>query len=250
MTTEETTKAVDGEDALEAPSPACHPERSTQRGAKGSPAASAEGDRTSSRLAYRFLKRAFDVVFSLCVIAVLLIPSLLLCLVIRIESKGPAIYKRWCVGLNGRSFPMYKFRTMRIEPPEELLTPDQYRQWKDEFKVDNDPRITKIGSKIRSFSIDELPQFLNVFVGAMSIIGPRPITDEEAARYGEYKEELLSVAPGITGYWQVFGRGDTGYRLEDKRIQMQLYYVRNRSLMLDAKIFLKTIAAVFQRTGE
>lgn len=207
-------------------------------------------ERVKGRYAYRFFKRLFDIIFSAAVIIVLFIPSLILGFAIRKESSGPAIYKRWCVGLNGKPFPMYKFRTMRIEPPEEILSPEQYQQWKKEVKVDNDPRITSIGKRIRSMSIDELPQFMNVFNGTMSAVGPRPVTAEEAERYGEYKDELLSVKPGITGYWQVYGRGETEYGDDSTRLRMQMYYVRNRSMFLDAKIIVKTVGAILKKTGE
>lgn len=206
------------------------------------------GDR--GRWGYHTIKRSFDIVFSGAVIAISFIPSVILGIVIRSDSRGPAIYKRWCVGKDGIDFPMYKFRTMRTEPPEELLSPEQYRQWKTEVKVDNDPRITKIGKKLRSVSLDELPQFVNVLKGEMSIVGPRPVTREEAEKYGPYKDALLSVKPGITGYWQVYGREDTDYSLNSSRVGMQLYYINHQSVGLDAKIFFKTIQAVLKKTGK
>lgn len=200
-------------------------------------------------LCYRIVKRAFDIVFSLAVLIFFSLLYAVVALAVALDSRGGVIYRRICVGKDGKPFPMFKFRTMRTEPPEEILSPEQYAQWKSEVKVDNDPRITRVGAIIRSVSIDELPQFVNVLRGEMSVIGPRPVTEEEADQYGFYKDELLSVKPGITGYWQAYGREDTDYSENGTRITMQLYYVRNASLRLDAKILIKTVASVVCRTG-
>lgn len=206
--------------------------------------------RAFTQVGYQMTKRAFDVVFSGFAITILLIPSTILAIAIKTDSNGPVIYKRWCVGKDGEPFPMYKFRTMRIEPPEEILSPEQYEQWKREIKVDDDPRVTRVGKAIRPYSIDELPQFLNVLKGEMSVVGPRPVTAEEAEMYGELKSELLSVKPGITGYWQVFGRDDTSYDADSSRLKMQLHYARNATAKLDLEIVVRTVVAVFKRTGK
>ena len=252
MTLEETTMAVDGEGALEAPDPACHPERSAKRGVEGSPAASAEGDRTPSRFAYRFLKRAFDIAFSLCMIAVLLIPSLLLCLAIRLESPGCPIYSQKRVGRIGRSgevetFDMYKFRSMHADADERLADLRDLNEADGPlFKIKEDPRVTRIGRFIRKHSIDELPQFLNCLLGQLSCVGPRPPLPSEVAQYDERAMRRLSVKPGLTGYWQVSGRSDTTF---GDMVELDLKYIEEQGVLADLKTILKTIAVLFTGKG-
>ena len=170
------------------------------------------------RYGYRFVKRLFDIVFSACVIAVLFIPSLILCLAIRIESPGKPIYvqKRMCRhGKDGslQSFNMYKFRSM-CDDADSMLPDLKDANEADGplFKINNDPRVTNIGHFIRIHSIDELPQFLNVFLGQMSCVGPRPPLPHEVVEYSERDLMRLSVKPGLTGYWQVNGRSDLSFR--------------------------------------
>ena len=131
---------------------------------------------------------------------------------------------------------------------DSYLDADQKLQWEKESKVEDDPRITRIGAALRACSADELPQFLNVLMGQMSIMGPRPITSDELRWFGEDADEFCSVKPGITGYWQVNARNDASFET-GKRQEMELFYVRNRSLLLDAKLFLGTFAAVVRKTG-
>ncbi|MCD7893365.1 MAG: sugar transferase [Erysipelotrichaceae bacterium] len=120
------------------------------------------------------------------------------------------------------------------------------REWDANFKLENDPRITKVGNILRKTSLDELPQILNIFLGNMSIIGPRPVIDEEVELYGKDKDKFLSVKPGLTGYWAANGRSSTTY---EERMEMELYYVENCSIWLDIKIFFKTIISVLKREG-
>ena len=133
---------------------------------------------------------------------------------------------------------------------EKHLDPKQLERWRRERKVDDDPRVTKVGRFLRRTSLDELPQFLNVLAGQMSVVGPRPIVEEELAAYGDAAGELLSVKPGITGWWQVQARNDATYG-DGSRQELELYYVRNASLAIDAKVFLRTFSIMFGkgRTG-
>ena len=204
------------------------------------------------RLGYRFVKRAFDIAFSACVAIVGLIPVLLLCLVVRLESPGSPIYLQERVGYCGKPLRILKLRTMVADSDdvERHLNSEQLEQWRRERKVDGDPRVTRVGRFLRRTSLDELPQFLNVLAGQMSVIGPRPIVEEELAAYGYAAGELLSVKPGITGWWQVQARNDATYE-DGSRQELELFYVRNASLAMDARVFLRTFGTMFgkDRTG-
>ena len=163
----------------------------------------------SGTLAYRFLKRLFDLVFSLCVSVVLFIPVAVVCVLIRLESSGSPVYAQERVGKGGKAIKILKLRSMVADAGnvQKYLSPEQLYQWEVERKVDDDPRITKVGQFIRKCSIDEMPQFLSVLNGDLSVIGPRPITRDELEQHfsDEEKAELLSVQPGIT----VYGRQPT-----------------------------------------
>lgn len=204
-----------------------------------------------TRLGYRFVKRTFDIVFSLCVVAVGLVPIIVLCFIIRLESSGSPIYRQQRVGYRGRPLRIFKLRTMVVDSDdvEKYLSPDQLMQWNRERKVDDDPRITRIGSLLRQTSLDELPQFLNVLVGQMSIIGPRPVVEAELYAYGIDRDEFLSMKPGITGWWQVTARNDATYD-DGSRQKLELYYVKNASILLDLKVFFATFHTMFDRTGK
>ena len=152
------------------------------------------------------------------------------------------------VGKNGKPIGIYKFRSM-VENAEALMaefTEEQKAEFSENFKLHDDPRITKVGSFLRKTSLDELPQLLNVLKGDLSIVGPRPIIEEETKIYGKYKDMLLSVKPGLTGFWAANGRSDIPYT---RRRAMEIYYVKNRSLALDIKIIFKTFASVFKGIG-
>lgn len=206
--------------------------------------------RANSRLGYRFVKRAFDIVFSLCVIVVCLVPTAILCLIIRLESPGSPIYCQQRVGYHGRPLRIFKLRTMVADSDdiEKHLSPEQLVQWKSERKVDGDPRITRVGGLLRRTSLDELPQFLNVLAGQMSIVGPRPVVSDELVAYDSDAEAFLSVKPGITGWWQVQARNDATYE-DGSRQALELYYVRNASPAMDARVFFGTFRAMLGRTG-
>lgn len=195
---------------------------------------------------YRFIKRTFDVVFSGAVCLVGLIPSAIVCAAIAADSPGSPIFRQERVGQGGKRIGIYKFRTMVAdahEHPERYMTPEQLAQWEREQKVDDDPRITRIGRVLRNTSLDEIPQFLNVLLGDLSVIGPRPVTQAETLEFGDARDEFLSVKPGITGWWQVTERNDATWE-NGRRQELELYYVRHASLALDLRVFAKTFKAL------
>jgi len=202
-------------------------------------------------LGYRFVKRAFDIVFSTGVIVVGFVPGLVLSVLIVADTKGTPIYSSTRIGRGGKPFRMYKFRSMVADSDnlEKYFTPDQLAEWHQEHKVDNDPRITKLGAFIRETSVDEIPQFINVLLGQISIIGPRVITEEEVGYFGEDCDLLLSVPPGITGMWQTGPRNLATFE-SGLRQKLELAYVNSASLRLDASIVGKTVRAMIERTGK
>lgn len=166
------------------------------------------------------------------------------------DNKGPVFFKQIRMGKNGKEFYIYKFRSMIVNAEEKLRSNEVlYKKYIDNnYKLEpsEDPRITKVGQFLRKTSLDELPQFLNVLKGDMSLVGPRPVVQEELVEYGERKDEFLSVKPGLTGYWQVSGRSDIGY---PERVDLELYYAYNSSLWLDIKILLLTVKNVVVGKG-
>lgn len=200
--------------------------------------------------AYFAPKRAFDIVFSILAILVLLLPMGIVALLVKCQDGGSVFYKAKRIGYRGQPFALLKFRTMKMgaDRLENVLTPEQLEEYKREFKLANDPRLTKIGSFIRKTSIDEIPQFLNVLSGKMSIVGPRPIVRDELCKYGEKANLFLSAKPGLTGYWQAYARNDVGYA-NGKRQEMELFYVQNRTIWLDLKIIVATVGRVITRKG-
>ena len=197
---------------------------------------------------FKVIKRLFDIIVYFLGLLILSPLFLLLTILIKCDSKGPVFFIQKRVGRNGKKFGIFKFRTMRINA-EELIasfTPEQLKEWKENFKLKNDPRITRVGKFLRNTSLDELPQLINIFIGNMSLVGPRPIVEEELEWYGEKKNVLLSVRPGLTGWWATNGRSEVSY---PERCNYELYYVYNCSLFLDIKILFKTFSAVFSRKG-
>ena len=198
--------------------------------------------------AYMHVKRMSDVILSIIGLIILSPIFLLLALFVKLDSKGPVFFAHTRIGKNGKKFKMYKFRTM-YENAEDMIkdfTPEQMKEWKENYKLTNDPRVTKVGKILRKTSLDELPQIINILKGELSIIGPRPVTNPELEKYGNNKDEFLSVTPGLTGYWQANGRSNTTY---EQRMEMELYYCKNMSFLLDLKIFFKTILTVLKREG-
>lgn len=208
----------------------------------------------SGTLGYRFVKRLFDLVFSLLMSVLLLIPIAVVCALISLESPGSPMYAQERVGKGGKTIRIFKLRSMVADAGnvQKYLSPEQLHQWEVERKVDDDPRITKIGLFIRKCSIDEVPQFLNVLNGDLSIIGPRPITRDELEQHfsDEEKAVLLSVQPGITGLWQATDRNAATFE-SGLRQKIELRYVRNRCFRMDWKCFTGTFGAMFgkERTG-
>lgn len=197
---------------------------------------------------YRIIKRVFDVCFSSLAIVLLAPVGLVIALLIKLDSRGSVFYVHERMGKNFTTFKMYKFRTMRSDAGQmmDVFTEQQKEEWRKNFKVANDPRTTRMGKILRSTSLDELPQFWNVLKGDMSLIGPRPIIRQELLQYGNNQAKLLSVLPGITGYWQAYARNECGY---PQRIDMELYYVDHAGFALDIRIFFATIGRILSRKG-
>ncbi len=199
-----------------------------------------------ARFGNRLFKRAFDV-FGVVVGGALISPILLiLAVIVFIDNRGSMIFAHRRVGREGKEFPCYKFQTMKPMAKEEFeryldAHPEARREWDETFKLENDPRVTRLGAFLRRTSLDELPQLWNVLTGDMSLVGPRPIVHAEVPRYGEHIKEYYEVRPGITGMWQVSGRSDTTY---EERVMMDTWYVRNWSVWIDLVYLFKTIKAV------
>ena len=206
------------------------------------------GDEIKKEGFYLFVKRVTDILGALIGLILLSPIFLIVAIAIKLDSKGPIIFGHTRKGLGGKDIKVYKFRTMYENSKEifDNFTEEQKQEFYKNFKLDNDPRITKIGNFLRRSSIDELPQLINILNGSMSIVGPRPIVEKEIALYGEYAPKLFSVVPGLTGYWQANGRSDTTYQ---ERIKMDMYYIDNRSLGLDLKIIFKTFSSVIKGEG-
>ena len=196
-------------------------------------------------------KRILEVILSAFGLIVAFIPGIFLAILVKFSSRGPVFYRAKRLGKDGKTIYVLKFRTMNPDADdklEQLLAenPDLMAEWEKNFKLDNDPRITKIGRFLRQTSLDELPQFINVLKGEMALIGPRPIVEKEVAYYGEDYKVFSSVKPGITGLWQVSGRSDVDY---EERVALDVFYVNNWSIWLDFYIFVATFNAVLFRRG-
>lgn len=191
-------------------------------------------------------KRIADVVLALCGI-LLLAPFFIICYVAMVLfSPGPVLFRHQRIGFNGRRFDCLKFRTMSVDAAERLRRhlendPAAAAEWVATRKLRNDPRVTPIGAMLRKSSLDELPQLFNVLKGDMSIVGPRPVTEEELSRYSDAVNAYFSCRPGITGLWQVSGRSTTTFQ---RRVVLDSYYAHHWSMVLDAKIIMATIPAV------
>lgn len=198
--------------------------------------------------AYDILKRFIDIIISTIGLIVCIPIFIIIGIAIKIDSKGPVFFKHKRIGKHGKKLEIYKFRTM-IENAEEAMknfTEEQKKEFAENFKLENDPRVTRVGKILRKTSLDELPQIINILKGEMSIIGPRPVVRSELEKYGSNQDKFLSVAPGLTGNWAANGRSDVSY---EERMALELYYVNNRSLILDMKIFFKTIGSVLKGRG-
>ncbi|MDR2865305.1 MAG: undecaprenyl-phosphate galactose phosphotransferase WbaP [Spirochaetaceae bacterium] len=198
-----------------------------------------------------FIKRIVDLL-SVIFGSIVILPFLLLIgLIVKLSSKGPVLYGHTRIGLNGKEFITYKFRTMVIDADKRLrniLENDSLarKEWDENQKLKNDPRITGFGKFLRKTSLDEFPQLINVLKGEMSLVGPRPIVAAEIEKYGEDFKRIFSVKPGITGLWQVSGRSETNYA---DRVSFDTYYLQNWSLWMDAWVLYKTIGVVLAGKG-
>ena len=194
---------------------------------------------------YNFIKRVLDIIIS-TIILILTIPFFIVIpIIIKKQSIGPIIFSQIRLGKNGKLIKIYKFRTM-VKNAENLIknfNDSQKKEYMENFKLINDYRVTKLGEFLRNTGIDELPQLINVIKGEMSLVGPRPVVQDEIHKYGESKDKILSVKPGLTGYWVANRTSMTTYK---ERIKMELYYVDNISLWLDIKIFIKTLLLVIK----
>jgi exopolysaccharide biosynthesis polyprenyl glycosylphosphotransferase len=197
--------------------------------------------------ARRVIKTAFDKALALAAL-VLGAPLLAaIAMIIRLDDGGPALFRQTRVGKDGRSFTVYKFRTMVLDAEQRKAELAEFNEQHGLlFKIRKDPRVTRAGSWLRRWSLDELPQLANVLAGDMSLVGPRPALPEEAAMYGDHVRRRLAVKPGLTGLWQVNGRSDLSW---DESVRLDLRYVENWSFVLDLQILWKTCAAVVRGSG-
>ncbi|HLJ85646.1 MAG TPA: sugar transferase [Candidatus Angelobacter sp.] len=192
------------------------------------------------------MKRILDVFGSLMLITLLGPLMMFIALALLLDQGMPLIYRRRVVGCNGE-FDAYKFRSMRKDADRVLQLDSQMRlAFEENFKLKSDPRITRLGSFLRKYSLDELPQLFNVLFGEMSLVGPRMITEPELEKYGDGKNLLLSVKPGLTGYWQVYGRQEVSYA---QRVQMDIDYIAGWRFGWDLKILLLTPYRVIRGRG-
>lgn len=197
---------------------------------------------------YLAIKRLIDIIGSLIGIVVLSPIYVIIAILVKIDSPGQIVFGHVRKGKGGKDIKVYKFRTMYANASEifEQFTPEQKEEYYKNFKLDNDPRITKLGGFLRKTSLDELPQLFNILKGDMTIVGPRPIVEKEVAKYGDKADKLFSVVPGLAGYWQANGRSDTTY---EERVEMDMYYIDNMSFWLDVKILFQTAISVLKGEG-
>lgn len=193
------------------------------------------------------LKTILDLILAVGLIVVFAPVLLLIAIAIRLDSPGPVIYRRCVIGLNGRPFDAFKFRTMYVDGDDILATNGHLNEeLESNHKLKEDPRVTPLGRLLRKHSLDEIPQFYNVLRREMSIVGPRMITPDERTMYEQWDMNLLTVLPGITGLWQVSGRSDVSYA---ERVRLDMHYIRNWSLWLDIQILLRTVGVVISGKG-
>lgn len=194
-----------------------------------------------------FLKQLIDYVIAIPLFLVLLPLFAILAILIKLDSPGPVIHRRRVMGVNGHQFDAFKFRTM-LQNSDEILNanPELMAEYRANYKLKNDPRVTRLGKFLRKTSIDELPQIMNVLRNEMSLVGPRMITPDELSKYEQWDINLLTVKPGITGMWQVHGRSDVSY---EERVRLDMFYIRNWTAWLDLQLLFQTIPAVLSKRG-
>jgi exopolysaccharide production protein ExoY len=197
------------------------------------------------------LKRVFDIVFASVVLLLISPLFIIVALMLKVTDPGPVIYRHVRVGLWGRRFTCFKFRTMVVDAEnvlKVLLNDDASirAEWERSQKLIKDPRVTRVGRFLRESSLDELPQLINVMRGEMSLVGPRPIVPSEMSHYGDRLGSYVSARPGLTGAWQISGRSDCGY---DKRVELDANYVSDWRFSTDLSILVRTVGAVIERKG-
>ncbi|MBI2472546.1 MAG: sugar transferase [Planctomycetes bacterium] len=191
------------------------------------------------------LKRTLDIVCSLLFLIFFSPLFLIIAMLIKIDSRGPVFFLQKRCGKDGKEFNMYKFRTM-VKDAESLKKELKNEMDGPMFKMKNDPRVTQIGKALRKWSFDELPQFLNVLKGDMSLVGPRPLADDEMTGDNNWRQIRLSVKPGVTGLWQIMGRASGKF---SDWVSYDIEYVKKRSLLMDLKILIMTVITVLRNTG-
>ena len=201
---------------------------------------------------YLFFKRIFDIICSIVGIVFLIPLTVIIKIVFVFTGDFNSIfYRQKRLGKNGKIIKIFKFRTM-VPNADEILekwlkeNPEKRKEYLKDRKIDNDPRITKVGNFLRKSSIDEVPQFINILIGDMSLIGPRPVVPDEVENYGKNKSKFLSMRPGLTGYWASNGRSNISYK---ERMKMELYYIDHCGVLLDLQIIFDTIFAVIKKDG-
>jgi exopolysaccharide production protein ExoY len=197
------------------------------------------------------VSRGLDIVIALCALMFFLPLLVLIALAIACTDRGPVFFRHRRVGLGGKTFGCWKFRTMVVDAEARLAEilardPEAAREWAESQKLTHDPRVTWLGNFLRRSSLDELPQLFNVLMGEMSIVGPRPIVETEAARYGQHFALYCRVRPGITGLWQISGRSDIRYF---ERVLLDVRYVSSRTVLRDMRIILLTVPSVLAARG-
>jgi len=210
-------------------------------------------EKKNNKIIYKIIKRFVDIIGGIVGI-ILLIPITVILYIVNAfskDNKGPLFFEQLRVGKDGREFRLYKFRSMVMHADEKLWkylnsNPEAKEEYKKYKKLKNDPRITKIGKFLRKTSLDEFPQFINVLKGDISLVGPRPYLYREKEDMGKNFDTIITVKPGLTGYWQVNGRNDVDF---EERTRMDVEYIKDRSLWLDFKILLKTVLKVFTKKG-
>lgn len=208
-------------------------------------------EKVSSKVIYRFLKRSIDIIVSSISLVLLSPVFLIVGILIKLDSEGPVFFLQKRIGVNGKLFKLYKFRTMKLNADKELrnllkVDEEARKEYEENKKLENDPRITKVGNLIRKMSIDELPQLINILKGEMTLIGPRPYLYREKKDMGRYYEKIITVKPGLTGLWQVSGRNNVTFRA---RLKLDEEYINNISIRNDMKIFFKTFGVIFKKEG-
>lgn len=199
----------------------------------------------------RASKRAVDIVMATTALVLLSPLMLIVALIVKLSDRGPVFYSHTRIGYGGAAFGCLKFRTMKTDAAAQLAellraNPSARAEWETTRKLKNDPRITAVGDILRKSSIDELPQLINILRGEMSVVGPRPVTAEELARYGEHVTSYMAARPGLTGQWQTSGRNDVSY---EYRVALDVQYISDWSLTRDFIIIAKTVPALFSQRG-